>query len=105
MSRINSKGKHRGVIASEIKIYNWRVFDDDEKEFLACLKTYNNSDHEGGKHRAWNKNINRLLRFARSLIGMGTPPITPSNPVNTPGHVLILARLLDKKGRNGKEMR
>lgn len=105
LSPVKSEGKHKGAIVSEIRFYNWRIYDQDEKEFLSCLKTYNNSDHQGGEHRAWKPTLNWIIRVVRFLLFRANPPITPSHPVNTPGHVFIVASLRDKKTKEGREMR
>ena len=99
-----SEGKSKGLAISEMRIYHMRVYDDDEKKFLEKLKTYNNMDHDGGNHRAWHPNWNILVRLIRRCIGLGNIPLTPSHPINTPGHVLLLCRKNDKKS-DGREMR
>jgi hypothetical protein len=43
--------------------------------------------------------------LARRIMGLGVVPITESHPIPTPGHVLILARTMDRTKENGKEAR
>jgi hypothetical protein len=96
---------HRGIDIAEIRFYQVRSYKDDERIFLEKLKTYNNMDHKGGEHRAWKPIINRVARLARRIMGLGVVPITESHPIPTPGHVLILARTMDRTKENGKEAR
>lgn len=94
-----------GVLFSEVKLYHVRAYEgEEEKVFLESLKTFNNCDHKGGKHRTWNPFLNTLLRLLRRTLLLGNVPLTASDPVNTPGHAMVLARLPDKK-KNGVEQR
>lgn len=95
----------KGFDISEVKLYQVRVYANDERLFLSKLKTYNGLDHEGGKQRHWRKHFNRIVRFCRSLFGLGVVPLTKSDYVDLLGHVVVLARTEDKKDKNGREFR
>lgn len=106
MSPITSEGKHRGIDIAETRLYQIRVYQEDTNALLSRIKTYNNMDHENAPgFRPWIPHINRIAHFIRGLVGLGNVPITIPNPINTPGHCIIVGISKDKIGKDGREMR
>ena len=105
LSPVETEGKTKGIDIAEWRVYHVRAYNQDDKLLLSKFKTYNNLDHTGGEHRAWVPWKNHVIRFFRAGIGLGVVPLTESHPINTPGHVFVLATKKNRVAHDGREMR
>lgn len=104
-STVLPNGKVRSVLIDEWRLFQVRVFKEDEEPFVASQKTFNNLHHaDGNGFRSWNPLLNLVFYFFQNILGVGGIPSPVANPAHDRGHAIILARVPDKEMK-GKEMR
>jgi len=98
--------KVRTVLIDEWRLFQVRMFTEDEEKFVASQKTYNNMHHVNGNgFRSWNPLLNLVFYFFQNILGLGGIPKTMANPAHVDGHAIILARVPDKRNADGSEAR